>query len=198
MRVRNRSFASGCLSALVVTIASILVAPAQAAAQEGERETFIGFAVVTSGVARGGTTILNMHIDGWTSDADRERLTRAIVGDESSKLVDILRDLDEVGFVQVPGRPGYRLRYARSVEQGGRRRIILATDRPIGLVESMTSTRSLRYQITLIELLVDAEGNGEGAVIVGAKIDFDAEEQSVTVTSYGSAPVRLTNVRRSD
>ncbi len=189
---------SGRLSALVVIIASILVAPAQAVAQEGERETFIGFAVATSGVARGGTTILNMHIDGWTSDADRERLARAIVGDESSKLVDILRDLDEVGFVQVAGKPGYRLRYARSFEQGGRRRIILATDRPIGLVESMTSTRSLRYQITLIELLVDAEGNGEGAVIVGAKIDFDAEEQSVTVTSYGSAPVRLTNVRRSD
>ncbi len=62
----------------------------------------------------------------------------------------------------------------------------------------MTSTRSLRYQITLIELLVDAEGNGEGGVIVGAKIEFDAEERNVTVTSYGSAPVRLTNVRRSD
>ena len=166
--------------------------------QEPFRKTFVAFAVVGGNIATGRAGTVTMTITRWTTDAERQQLASILVEEGSSELTDALNDQEETGFIRVPRSPSYRLRYAREFRQGGQRRIILATDRPIGFREARNNPRLSDYSISIIELVVDEEGDGEGVIIVGAELDFNAETRTIEIEGYASAPVRLLQVRRDD
>jgi hypothetical protein len=73
---------------------------------------------------------------------------------------------------------------------------VAALDRPIGWAEASRQPRWRNYDLTLIVLDVDEDGNGTGQVAVGAQLAYQADEKKLVVESFGSEPVRLTNVRR--
>ena len=89
------------------------------------------------------------------------------------------------------------LRYAREFRGGGKRRIVLATDRPIYFREAFRSPpRWSDYAITLVELIVDEKtGKGEGVLAVGVKIKHDKEKNQLVLEHYDSAPISLKSVR---
>ncbi len=112
-------------------------------------------------------------------------------------VADGLREQDTVGrFRQIQGL-GHDLRYSRMIpmEDGGMQ-VILATDRPIAMVEASRSTRSLDNNVSLIFLTLDAEGNGEGQLMVGAELTWDEENNRLTIEQISSEPVRLGSIRR--
>ena len=47
----------------------------------------------------------------------------------------------------------------------------------------------------LLILEVDAEGRGEGQLMLGADFQWDEEKNQVVITNFASEPVRLTSVR---
>ena len=93
--------------------------------------------------------------------------------------------------------PSQRLRYAWQTDLGGgRRRIVAALDRPIGFVEASRQTRWRDYDVTIITLEVDKNGQGEGQLAMGVQLAFEPEGNKLTIENFGSEPVRLNNVRR--
>jgi len=100
-----------------------------------------------------------------------------------------------VGSIRAPGSLAYDLRYARELpgEEGGRR-LILATDRPIGFAEARNNPRTLDYPFTLIELRLDAEGRGEGRLSIATKLTLN--DNVLVIENYADQPVMLTEVRR--
>jgi len=68
-------------------------------------------------------------------------------------------------------------------------------NRSLGFVELRQGGRSRDYQFSVIELIVNEKGEGEGVALTAAKISFNKENQ-LEVENYGQSPIRITNVRR--
>ncbi|MGD1070422.1 MAG: hypothetical protein ABSB15_09800 [Bryobacteraceae bacterium] len=96
---------------------------------------------------------------------------------------------------------GYSLRYAvRIPEQDGRERIILITDRRLG--EFVNSWKPVgpgaatKYEFSLIELRVNARGEGEGKISPTGNIVVDDAAKTFALENYAALPVVLRNVKR--
>ena len=52
----------------------------------------------------------------------------------------------------------------------GGRRIIIATDRPLGFAETSNRSRTVDYPFTVIDMQMPAKGHGEGTMSLAARI----------------------------
>jgi hypothetical protein len=181
------------------TFATTLLGLALAAlpvAAEEPVERLTAFAVDLGGrvgSARSGT--VDLVIDRWSTDAERDRLFAALREGGSDALLKELQDIDEIGHIQSPGHLGYPLRFAREVRlPDGGRRLILATDRPIGFLEVRAQTRSLDYPFAIVDIRLGPDGEGQGKLLPLAKVEAHSKHL-VEIENYDIEPVRLTRVR---
>jgi hypothetical protein len=174
----------------------IAVAVAQT---HGGRERFTAFAVNldSTAVAPAGAGVVEMVVERYSTDAERDRLMKALMEKGPEKLLDTLQSLPRVGYIRTPNTIGYDLRYARKapLPEGGER-VVLATDRYIGFWEAANRPRTIDYPFTIIELRLNRDGVGEGKMSLATRITVDKEHQQIELENYGSQPVLLKTVRR--
>lgn len=169
----------------------------RAAQTNGTAERFTAMAVNMSTVGKSGAGVLEIAVDRWSSDAERDRLLTTLLERGPEKLLDVLQKMPRVGYIRTPGSVGWNLHYARRTPLPDRgERVVLATDRPIGFQEAANQPRSLDYPFTLIEMRLNADGEGEGKMSIATKITVENESKTVVLEDYGSQPVMLTSVRR--
>jgi len=149
----------------------------------------------TSGGGRAGT--LDIVIERWSTEADRQMLRDALVEQGSDKLLSTLQRMKpRAGFIRSANSLGWDIHYAReetSPVTGGRR-IVFATDRPMSQWEMINRPRSADYEFTFGEIRIGADGKGEGKLVPAARVHFDKDTQVVEIENYASEPVRLTTV----
>jgi hypothetical protein len=182
-------------TAAAAVAASVGVVGAQVASNS-PRERFTAFAVNMTNVGRGGATPVDLVIERWTTDTERDKLMAIFKEKGPEKLLDALRDMPRVGTISTPGNLSYDLHYARQMpgDEGGRR-IILATDRPIGFWEAANRPRTLDYPFMLIEMHVDKDGHGEGKLSVATKLTLN--DNVLIIEDYADRPVMLNDVRKT-
>jgi hypothetical protein len=191
----SRTGSVGALTALVL----VLTLGMAAAPLPAEEDLPLRFTAVAANLgARGprGQVRVDINIDRWSSEEERAVLMEAMKESTSRSFADALRRQDRVGRLREVQGLGHDLRYARvtPLEDGGRQ-IILATDRPIAFVEAARSTRSRDSNVTLIQMTLDAEGNGSGQMMLGAEFSWDEEKNQLTIENFSSEPVRLNSIR---
>ena len=110
-------------------------------------------------------------------------------------LLSALQKTKPVGTISSPGSLAYDLRYARELagEDGGRR-VILATDRPIGFWEAANRPRSADYPFLLIELRLNKNGEGEGKLSLATKLTLN--DNVLVIENYANQPVMLNEVKQ--
>ena len=177
--------------------------------EEDFRETFEAFAVamgVTNPpiIPAGTSMTIQINITRWTTEEEREGLFAQLVENGQEGLVKALRDQEETGWARARDRratrssfPSERLRYSRQIDLGeGKRRIILALDRPISFAEAVHRPRWSDYDMTLLVMDVDANGEGEGQLAMGVQLDLNTDTGQLTIETFGSEPVRLNRIRK--
>ncbi|HEX2442616.1 MAG TPA: hypothetical protein VHJ77_01630 [Vicinamibacterales bacterium] len=154
------------------------------------------WAVNMSNIGTGANAIVDITIDRWSTDAERQGLITTFFEKGPEKLLDALQDTKPVGRIRLPNTLGYDLRFARHhpMEDGGERYVII-TDRRIGFAEARNQPRTIDYPFTLIEIRVAKDGKGEGKMSVATKISYNKKQNTVELENYSSEPVRLTNVK---
>jgi hypothetical protein len=189
--MKTAMLAAAMLGALWVSID-------RAAAQSGTREDFQAFAINMSNISTGAASSVDIVIERWSTDAERDALVTAFKTRQQNGLLSALQHINpRVGYIRLPNTLGYDLRYARQVpdEEGGRR-ILLGTDRRIGSVEARNQPRTMNYPFTIIELRLDSRNEGVGKMAVATMITWNKEKNVIELENYASEPVRLNNVRR--
>lgn len=89
-----------------------------------------------------------------------------------------------------------RRRRQQSDLGGGKRRIVLATDRYISFYEARNQPRYRDYDMSLI--VVDVDAKGEGQLAMGVQLTVDTEKKTLVVENFGTEPVRLTKIHKRD
>jgi hypothetical protein len=144
----------------------------------------------------GRASIAEIGIFGWSTDEDRQALINAFQQGGDQGLYKYLGKQEEKAFVSLPGTLGYQMRYAYQTESEGKRVIVLATDRPIGMGEVMRDTDSQRDNISLVFLELDPQtGKGTGEMIVGAGFGINKKTGKFEIETLGQDPVKFTTVK---
>ena len=183
-------------AALMLIAATALVAQPAADNDDNKSiERFTGRAVAQGAATLGTNAVVHIGITNWTSDEDRAALLEVLANEGDRVLARTLFGQDEVGWVKFGTSTSYPLRYARSFDvEGGGRQIVLSTDRPIGVFESMDRLRSVDYVITLLVLNLDKDGKGDGSMAVGTQLRYDPESNQILVEYMDTQPVALTQM----
>lgn len=184
------------LAAVAAGIALAWVAPGIRAQTSGSPVRLTAMAVNMSNVGRDGTGTVQIEVDRWSPDADRERLVSTLLDKGPEKLLDQLRDLPRVGYIRTPTSVGWDLHYAHMtpMPEGGHR-IVLATDRPIGFREAFNNTRTMDYPFTVIEIHINRDGEGEGKMSVATRITADKQDRVIQLEDFANQPVMLKAVK---
>lgn len=177
---------------MAAVTALALLSSGVAAQTRGEKEDFTAVAIVNNNVASGAGTVL-ISIERWSSDAERQTLVATLREKGPNALLDALQDMRPVGRIRTPDSLGYDLRYAQQTpgEDGGRR-IVIATDRPIGFWEAVQRPRTIDYPFTVIQMEIGRDGKGKGTMSVATKIR--AYDSVIELENFATSPVMLTEI----
>jgi len=146
---------------------------------------------------RGAAGTIEIVVNRWSTDAQRDRLMSVMMSKGPEKLLDALQDMPRMGYIKTPDSIGWDLHFARKMPgTDGGERVVLVTDRRIGFWEAANRPRSIDYPFTVIELRLNRDGEGEGKMSVATKIIPDKGNNIVTLENYDLQPVLLTNVKR--
>jgi hypothetical protein len=181
----------------LVAMALVLIHGPVAAQTMGTPAKYTAFAVNLGGLTRAGASVVDLVVDRWSTDSERDQLMTTLVEKGPSKLLSALQKLRRVGYIRTPNSIGYDLHFAMKLPgQDGGERIILATDRYIGFWEARNQPRSIDYPFTLIEIRIDKDGDGEGKMSLATKIVVDKDDNTIVLENYDIQPVLLKSVRR--
>ena len=177
-----------------LTIAALVGLTTLAAAQtSGTPERYTALA---ANLTTGGSGVIDITVNRWSTEAERNRLVTTLLQQGPEKLLDILEDMPRVGYIRLDGGLGYDLHYAQKIKgPDGGERVVLATNRPIGFWEASNRPRSIDYPFTVIELRINTDGEGEGKLSFATKITGDDESKVITLENYDTQPVLLKSVK---
>lgn len=196
MRVQERPRLTTLLAfvaAACVWVAIPTGRSSSAAAQTlGQPQSFTAVAIVNNELATGAGTV-DIDITRWSTDAERTDLVNALLQKGQDELLSKLQKARPVGTIKTPDTLAYDLRYAHETpgEDGGRR-IVLATDRPIGFWEARNQPRTITYPFTVIQMQIGRDGSGSGTLSYATKIR--AHDNVIELENYGTSPVMLTKI----
>jgi len=160
----------------------------------GSPQRFTALAVNTN---NGGSTPVEIVVDRWSTDAERQRLVKALREKGPETLLSMLQDMRKVGYIRQTSSIGWDLRYAhREAIPDGGERVVVATDRPIGTWEASNQPRTIDYPFTLVELRLNTSGEGQGKMTYATKITVDKDSGSIVLENWGTSPVLLQGVHR--
>src|SRR3954468_9457901 len=156
------------LSALVV---AALVGGAAASPRPEPAEHFTARVAIAASPARLAFRTIDIVIGRWSTDVEHRKLETALRERGWVDFLDQLCTFTPVGsIVAVDGRD-ISIRYAwQVVDPGGHRRVFVATDEPMALVNPPVGRSSLADSFMFVELHVGANGEGEGKLSEAAQL----------------------------
>lgn len=202
MSIQKRSFVK-MLPVFVAAIAITTIVHGQ-----DMKETYEAFAVQMGGGAQGASGTIEINITRWSSNDERIMLLSTLKEKGHDEFMDALRDQEETGFVQGHGRlarasafPSTRLRGAWQYIHDSKRTVVLVTDRPIGMREAASASRSRDYDTSVLIMefpSVDKDAEGSGTLHLALKVRYDEENDRLDLEELGQQSTRLTKIKRRD
>ena len=186
------------IALVCVLLLTVVTVPAMAKDKNKSIEQYKANAIVQTA---GAGSMAEINIYRWTTDEERAELLQAIkdaTNDkrQSRKVAQALRGQKKAGYAFFASRQGYPLRYAREFDMGGgKRQIVLATDRPVSFGEVYSQSQMGDFDVTLIVLKLDENNKGEGILSLGTELKWNDKEDKIEITNVSSQPIKLGDVR---
>jgi len=182
------------LIGMVFALAGTALTAAGGSQTAGEKESFTAVAIVNDNLGSGAGTVL-IDVTRWSTDTERAKLVSTLLELGPKELLKELRDNRPTGTIRTPDSLAYDLRFAHQtpLEEGGRR-IVLATDRPIGFWEAAHQPRTIDYPFTVIQMEIGRDGHGKGTMSYATKITA-RNKNTIELENFSTSPVMLTDIQ---
>jgi hypothetical protein len=190
-------------TARMILIALLLGVPAALGAQAprpagAQPEVFTGTASVKN--AKGSMSgTLEVRLRRVTPDFDRTSVETGLKQGGYAGFLTAIRNAPDVGQVVLGGGQAYSIRYARERRDGGVRKLILVTDKPMffmggGRADVGAASRK-GFEVAVLEIEVDAKGAGKGSMAAAARVRPDGDG-GVLLDDYAEELITLSNITR--
>ena len=186
----NDSSRRTTLAALAIAAAFSALPPASRAQSPGPALlTLRGFGLNTTGVGSGRSGDLEIRIERWSSDAERDALKAAFAKDGGAGLARAVPAAARVGSVRTQRGGLLDLKYAREIAlPDGGRRVVLATDR-LSAPKDGTNPNAEVHDFLAVEIRLDKAGKGQGRTSGPGGLRMSKDGQTLELDSYGASPV---------
>jgi len=156
-------------------------------------ERFTAFALNLESPRRAMAGTVEIVVNRWSTDEERDRLLAVLLEKGPEKLLDVLQDTPRVGYIRTPNSIRYDLNFSRRTpgENGGEL-IEVITGRDFRFWEDINQPGSIDYSFAVIELRINRNGQGEGQMSLATKITSKA----LALEDYATQPVSLQKARR--
>jgi hypothetical protein len=134
------------------------------------------------------TSSVSIRVDRLMEANRRKRVTDALTYSGYGNFLTALRALPPVGAIALSGR-SVDLRYAREEQEEAGRRLILVADRPLFFLTGDPARNKTGYELTVVELLIDAQGVVTGRMTGAARVK--PSPSGVVLDDFAEAPVEL-------
>lgn len=143
----------------------------------------------------GKTFNVKILIEEFSEPGDREILLDSFKKAGSKGVFNAVSKMHSKGRISLPSTVGYDINYAREIPSASGRTIRLVTNRPISIGEVWTSSRSMNYNLSIIELNLpnDKDAKGKGTLLPGAELKINKKTGEIELETY-KFPWRLENV----
>ena len=169
-----------------------------ASAKDNEILRLTAFAIDMNSSVRTGT--IEIVIERWSTPEEVSNLKAILVEGGDGKLLTAIQKIKpRCGFARTSTSLGWDIQFARELPlPDGGRKIVVATDRPVGMWEARNAGRSMDYEFSLAEIRMPATGKGQGKAIPRAALAFNAKTNTLEIENYEREPVRLNEVTASE
>lgn len=185
----------GRTAALMTALALIGLFAGAPSIQAKVSELYRANVMVPGVVGPGSTSMVDIKITRWTTQEEEAGLVEALKVGGPERLFKEMKRQKKTGFIALRGDRGYPTYYTQEFTEGGQRSILILTDREIYFEEVYNREITMQFPFTMITILMDEEGNGQGTAILGAELKWDEEKDVLRVTGYSAEPVRLEGLR---
>jgi len=182
--------------ACTMLVASLLIATAATAAKIKKEDWVADYSATAMGTghvgaAAGRASRIEVEIYRWTTPEERQKILDTIAAGDAKKTRADLDDMEHIGRVRMPGQQGYELVYAWQVEEGGKKNIVFAMNRPFASLPGATSGNSVDFLVG-VGMLDPAAETGVIAPAIELAIKPDGQ---IDITESAADPVKLSNVK---
>ncbi len=159
-------------------------------------ESFKANAQVTDATGGVATTV-NIKIDRYTPDAERDAVSTALKSGGYAAFLDALRKAPVVGSITIANR-SVPIRWAREQPKGGGRHIAVITDAPVFFVGggAPDAKPTAGFDVALLEFTVDSIGYGSGTMAAAARVKAGGPA-GVEIEDYAGKRITLVTVTRN-
>jgi hypothetical protein len=161
-------------------------------------ETFRAQASVNNTAGMAGAMYVDIHIDKYSKDADRDTMINALKTGGYPALLTAVRGAPAVGTVTI-GKEKYTIRWAREQRSGTNKRTIsLVTDKPMYFVGGGDVNAKPRegYELAVLQFDMDDAGVGQGTMAAAARVK-PGGPNGIVIDDYADQPIKLTSISRS-
>ena len=178
---------------------AVLLAVGIAASVQARDEALEEYSAILtniSNVGAAGLTPVTIRITRWTPDDENVRLLDVLRNDGQDAFLRALVNVKSVGSIGTPTSLSYDFFYAKSSPtDGGGRRIMLITDRPMQIWERLQAAPSRDYPFTVVELRLNKDGRGTGTLAQLVQLRLSCNV--LGIENLASGPMKLNEVKRT-
>jgi len=149
------------------------------------------------GTQLGKTFSITIIIQEYSEPSDKQILLDAFNKGGSQGLYNAVTKMHSKGHLAITGTVGYDINYIREFPTATERKIRLVTNRPITFGEVWSDSRSMSYNLSLLELTIPVpagKGNkGTGTLLPAAELQLDKKTNEIQIEAYQN-PWRLADV----
>jgi hypothetical protein len=194
--MKTRFQTLGILGAVLLSAAASVQAQVGGQRPEPGNKPIETFDARAFNVQRGQTSPIEIVINRWSTDGEREVLKAVLKAAGSQAMVQEMEKMPQVGYIKTPESMGDALMFARSTElPDGTRQVVVATNRPISVAGSLAPGTAQKYDLSVIEMRwKKGDKKGEGKMTLAAQASIDPKTGNVQIQNYAGMPSVLKDI----
>ncbi|HJZ76043.1 MAG TPA: hypothetical protein VKE51_30115 [Vicinamibacterales bacterium] len=167
---------------------SILCIGALAQSPGGYPRTLIAQAQAKSGETSVSSTV-TIKIDRLMEPSRRTRVLDGLKYNGYQGFMNALRPLPTIGTIATQNRE-VKVQYAWETKVDDRTRLVVAASKPLFFLTADETKSRAGYELTVVDLLLDARGTGTGTMSGAARVK--PAPDGIVLDDFAAAPVQLT------
>jgi hypothetical protein len=175
--------------AVVVAAAALVYSGVAARAAGDYPRTVVAQAKATTSGATSVTSTVTIKIDRLMEESRRTRVLDGLKYNGYQGFMNALRPLPVIGSIATPAKQ-VQVRYAWETKADDRQRLVVVSDKPLFFLAADEAKARAGYELTVIELFLDARGTGTGTMAGAARVK--PAPDGIVLDDFAASPVQLT------